>query len=112
MGLITERGMERLSFESRLLRRYLTPFEIWPAKKKEKVPEHLRQDFLAEMVKQLVARRKELGLSGLAVDARVGSAEYLTAKWECGMRSPSAFMLQCWARALGCRWALVPIEEE
>ena len=100
--------MERLSFERRLLKLFLTPFEPWPAKKKEKVPDRVRQDFLTRMVGQLVARRKELGQTGLAVDARIGCAEHLVAKWECGMRSPSAFNLLCWAEALGCEWVLVP----
>jgi len=57
---------------------------------------------------QLVARRKQLKLTGLAVDARIGCAEHLSAKWECGMRAPSAFNLMCWAEALGCEWVLQP----
>jgi hypothetical protein len=109
MGLITELGLARLSFDSRLLRRFSTPFDFLPPKKNGKVTPELREDFLRQMVSQLVARRKAQGLSGLAVDGRLGCAEYLTAKWECGMRAPSAFNLMCWAEALGCQWVLVPI---
>lgn len=106
MGLITERAMARLSFGSRLLKRCFSPFEIFP--EREKVPEYVRQDFLRQMVSQLVKRRHELRLSGAVVDARIGCTEYLVAKWECGIRAPSAFNLMCWAEALGCEWVLVP----
>jgi hypothetical protein len=109
MGLITEQGMERLSFGSRLLRRCSTPFDFFL--QKGKVSPEVRQDFIKGMVGQLVARRKQLGLVGLDVDDMLGCADYLTAKWECGMRTPSAFNLMCWAEALGCRWVLVPNPE-
>ena len=110
MGLFTEQGMERMSFESRLLSAFLTPFDFLPPGK-EKVTQEMRRDFLSRMVSQLVARRREMRLPGLAVDDRIGCAEYLTAKWECGMRTPSAFNLMCWAQALGCQWVLVPLPD-
>lgn len=109
MGLITEQGMERLSFESRLLKKCLTPYDFFLANGWLKITDQMRQDFLRTMVAQLVARRKELGLTGLDVDAKIGCAEHLVAKWECGMRAPSAFNLMCWAEALGCQWVLVPV---
>lgn len=109
MGLFTEQTMERLSFGSRLLKRCSTPFETFLLSAKEEARARRQQVFLLEMVAQLVARRKQLRLVGLEVDARGGFAECLTAKWECGMRVPSAFNLMNWAEALGCRWELVPL---
>jgi hypothetical protein len=118
MGLITERSMERLSFGSRLLKRSLTPYEFFtpkgprkltPRKLTQRELSQVRQDFLRGIVLQLVARRKELDMSGPDVDARIGCAEALVAKWECGIRGPSAFNLLNWAEALGCQWVLVPV---
>lgn len=106
MGLITEQAMERLNFGSRLLRKYLTPFDFFP--RGTGVPKYLREDFLTDMVSQLVAQRHLQNLSGISLDAKIGCAECLVAKWETGIRAPTTFNLLCWAEALDCKWVLVP----
>lgn len=60
----------------------------------------VRADFLENVVTQLVARRKELGLTQADIDHRLGISERLTSKWECGLRTPNSFNLYCWAQAL------------
>jgi hypothetical protein len=112
MGLITERGMARLSFGSRLLKRSWTPFDFFLPKGKQKVSWEMRRDFLRKMVAQLVQRRRALGLSSLDVDDIIGCADHLTAKWECGLRAPTSFNLMCWAESLGCQWVLVPLNDK
>ena len=56
---------------------------------------------------QLIERRKELGLSQLEVDHRIGCTECLTAKWEARMHAPSLLFLMYWAHALDLDLALV-----
>jgi hypothetical protein len=55
-----------------------------------------------DLIKGLVARRRSLGLSQNALDDRIGCADGLISKWECGMRRPSAWNLACWMAALDC----------
>ncbi len=110
MALITELGMERMRFASRLLKKSWDLSEIWP--QKEIITPKMRQDFLRSVVSQLARRRYELGLTGLALDHKIGCAENLVAKWECGMRTPSAINLMYWAEALGCKWILVPTHQK
>lgn len=68
----------------------------------------VRQGFLSEIVGQFVERRKAMGLSQEDVDGRLGTAERLCSKWECGQRTPTAFNFFCWAEALEARLVLVP----
>ncbi len=108
MGLITELGREQLRFQSRLLRKLWSPLECWPLTKKSKLSPEKKVEYLKDIITQLIKRRQDLGLSSISVDDKVGCAEYLTAKYECGVRSPSSFALVCWAEALDCEWILVP----
>jgi transcriptional regulator with XRE-family HTH domain len=57
-------------------------------------------------------RRIDLGLSQSDVDAAMGVATGLVAKWEGGFRSPTGFNLYCWAKALDCDVVLVPRPEK
>ena len=59
-----------------------------------------------DLVTQLKKRRYQLGLPQAALDARIGCATGLVAKWETGNRKPTAFNLYCWAEALGCKLKL------
>ena len=59
-----------------------------------------RLDFLNEVVKPMVKRRKELKMTQADVNDKLGVADFLVAKWECGIRSPTAFNLLCWAEVL------------
>ncbi|KAB8155082.1 helix-turn-helix domain-containing protein [Kordia sp. TARA_039_SRF] len=63
-------------------------------------PHKTRNDFLKGIVSQLVARRKELGLTQDDVNDLLGVADRLVSKWECGSRTPTSFNLHCWAEAL------------
>ncbi len=60
-----------------------------------------RDDFLEDVVKQLVELRHHRKLSQAELDHIIGVADRLVSKWECGMRTPTAFNLYCWVEALG-----------
>lgn len=59
-----------------------------------------RKDFLADVVKPMIKRRKDLGLTQEDIDNKLGVADRLVSKWECGLRTPTSFHLYCWADAL------------
>ena len=61
---------------------------------------HVDHDLYAELIDQLVDRRKELGLSQRQVDQRIGCADGLVSKWECGIRTPKPRSFAEWAIAL------------
>jgi len=67
-----------------------------------------RDDFLSAIVKQFINRRKELGLTQEDVDSRMGTADRLCSKWECGQRLPTSFNFFCWAQALDAKLTLIP----
>ena len=60
----------------------------------------------------MVARRKELGLTQDELNYRIGIADRLLSKWECGDRSPTSFNFFCWAEALGLSIDLKKLEEK
>ncbi len=62
------------------------------------------------LITQLQTRRKELGVSQRDLNEYIGIAECLLAKWENGIRAPSAWMMECWADSLACEWVLIPKE--
>lgn len=62
----------------------------------------------AELIQQLVARRKQAGLSQAAMDHKLGVSEGMVAKWETAARLPGAFFLMCWCKALGVRITIEP----
>ena len=59
-----------------------------------------RDDFLKDLISQFIQRRKELGLTQDEVNYRIGTADRLVSKWECGDRTPTSFNLYCWAEVL------------
>jgi transcriptional regulator with XRE-family HTH domain len=61
----------------------------------------VRNDYLRDIVLKLVERRHKLGITQEELNARLGIADRLISKWECGARSPTSFNLYCWAFALG-----------
>ncbi len=63
----------------------------------------IRKDYLRDVVKKLVEQRQKLRITQEELNARLGMADRLVSKWECGMRSPTSFNLYCWAFALGMR---------
>lgn len=75
-------------------------------------PKPMREDFLSNIVKQYVDRRKQLNLSQENVDLIMGNADRQCSKWECGLRTPTSFNLLCWAEAVQATLILYPEDEE
>ncbi|MGB3464082.1 MAG: helix-turn-helix domain-containing protein [Cyclobacteriaceae bacterium] len=71
-----------------------------------------RQDFLKDVVTDMVERRRELGLTQEDLDHLLGVSERQVSKWECGNRTPLAFHLYCWADALQGKIKFVPHDYE
>lgn len=69
-----------------------------------------RDDFLKDVAKLLVARRIELGVTQDELNHMIGVTDRLVSKWECGVRSPTAFHLYCWVDALKGRIVFIPNE--
>lgn len=67
-----------------------------------------RNDFFDNIVRQFIERRKSLEMTQEDVDCRMGTAERLTSKWECGHRIPTSFNFFCWAEALDAKLLLAP----
>ncbi len=63
-------------------------------------PHKIRNDFLHDVVKDLVRQRHRLGITQDELNHTLGMADRLVSHWECGVRSPTAFHLYCWADAL------------
>lgn len=64
------------------------------------------------IIKELRARRIDLGLSQRDVDGMIDCSDGLVSKWECGERIPHAGSMSKWADALGCVIHAVPLETE
>ena len=45
---------------------------------------------------------RNMGISQMELDERIGVARGLVSKWEVGIRKPSGFLFCVWADALGC----------
>lgn len=71
-------------------------------------PRKIRSDFLEDVVRPMVKRRRELKFTQEAINYKLGVADNLVAKWECGVRTPIAFHLYCWADALDGKLLFVP----
>lgn len=63
-----------------------------------------------ELIEQLAARRRELGLSQERLGERIGISARLVNKWECGTRRPSGYFLHLWVLALGCKLVLTVLQ--
>src|SRR5688572_30594499 len=66
--------------------------------------------YLALLVRQFVERRHALKRSQAEIDHRLGCADRLISKFECGLRSPGLYMAMLWADTLDCDLVLVPRE--
>jgi transcriptional regulator with XRE-family HTH domain len=71
-------------------------------------PQKVRDDFLKEIVSPMIKRRHELKMTQEILNHKLGVADSLVGKWECGMRTPLAYHLYCWADALEGRILFVP----
>ena len=56
--------------------------------------------FFHPLLEQLKQRRIELGLTQMEVDGKLGVADRLVAKWECGLRIPTMYSFSLWAEGL------------
>ncbi|MFL1013255.1 helix-turn-helix domain-containing protein [Flavisericum labens] len=75
-------------------------------------PHKVRKDFLHDVVKQLINQRHLLGVTQDELNHALGVADRLVSHWECGVRSPTAFHLYCWADALNSKLVIVPDKVE
>lgn len=71
-------------------------------------PHKVRDDFLHDVVKQLIRQRHRLGITQDDLNHTLGVADRLVSHWECGVRSPTAFHLYCWADALQSKLMIIP----
>ncbi|HPE74776.1 MAG TPA: helix-turn-helix transcriptional regulator [Draconibacterium sp.] len=69
----------------------------------------VRRDYLKDVVKELVKQRQNLNLTQEELNARLGIADRLLGKWECGLRTPTSFNLYCWALSLGLKLTVIPM---
>lgn len=71
-----------------------------------------QQDFTAyaDLIAQLVARRKELGLSQTAVAAAMGTRQSAVSEIESSSANPTIQRLQRYARAVGARLELHSVD--
>ncbi len=66
-----------------------------------------RDDFLKEIVKDLIRLRHEHKMTQEELNHRLGVADRLVSKWECGLRTPTSFHLYCWADALNAQLKII-----
>tara|TARA_A100000171_G_scaffold35638_3_gene34216 strand:+ start:13581 stop:13901 length:321 start_codon:yes stop_codon:yes gene_type:complete len=71
-----------------------------------------RDDFLRDVVKELVRLRKQRKYTQEELNYRLGVADRLISKWECGLRTPTSFNLYCWADALDAKLKVVANDNE
>jgi ribosome-binding protein aMBF1 (putative translation factor) len=74
-----------------------------PGRVYTKAPSRQEEAFYRELLGQLVARRKELGISQEQLSYNLGVTTMMVNKWEVLIRIPSAFYLMCWCHALGVK---------
>lgn len=53
-----------------------------------------------KIVLEMVKARKDKRFTQAQVDYKLGCADGLVSKWECGDRIPSFFLLTCWCEVL------------
>ncbi|MDN5201499.1 helix-turn-helix transcriptional regulator [Fulvivirgaceae bacterium BMA10] len=66
-----------------------------------------RDDFLKDAVKDLIHLRHEHKMTQEELNHRLGVADRLVNKWECGLRTPTSFNLYCWADALDAKLKII-----
>lgn len=75
-----------------------------------RVPSAIELQAYEDLIRRLILRRVEVGLSQMQLDDKLGVTDGLVGKWESMRRLPSMFMLACWCDAL--KVTLVPIEPD
>ena len=67
-----------------------------------------RNDFMRDVVNQLIVLRHDRNMTQEDLNHKIGVADRLVSKWECGIRTPTSFNLYCWADALDGKIKIVP----
>ena len=65
-------------------------------------------NFLKTVIQPMIERRKLLGMTQEELNHKIGIADRLVSKWECGTRRPTSFNLFCWAEALDGEIVFIP----
>lgn len=65
-----------------------------------------------ELIHQFIELRRKRGMTQEECNYLLGVADFLVAKWECGMRVPKIFHMLCWAEALNARVVLLPYDDD
>ena len=78
----------------------------------ENYKEIMLSRFDSEVISQLKKRRYDLKRTQEWTNERLGVADRLLNKWECGLRLPSSFNLFCWADTLDVDIVFVPREKK
>lgn len=73
---------------------------------------HVDHDLYVSLIDKFVERRRHMGLSQRDVDHRIGCADGLTSKWECGIRTPTPRSFAEWARALEVVFQLIEADHD
>lgn len=79
------------------------PIQRIVAHARSHVPSDEERRFYADMIETLKVRRRALGLTQEQLDNKLGVANHQVAKWESFQKLPGAFMMMCWASALGVK---------
>ena len=90
----------------------VSPIERIVASARGHVPTEIERRFYGDLIRQLAARRRALGVSQQQLDRILGVSDHQVAAWESFKRLPGAFMMMCWATSLGTRLAMVRNEEQ
>ncbi len=75
------------------------------------VPSESERQFYGDLIRALAVRRRALGISQQALDRILGVSDHQVAAWESFKRLPGAFMMMCWANALGTKLVVIKDEE-
>lgn len=75
-------------------------------------PHKTRSDYLGGLVRTLIKRRLELGMTQEELNYKLGVADRLVSKWEVGTRTPLTFHLYCWADALKSELTIIPFTDK
>lgn len=67
----------------------------------------LERQAFEDIIRRLRTRRESLRVTQSHLEAELGVADGLVAKWETFARLPSAFMLVCWCNSLNV--TLIPV---
>ena len=67
-----------------------------------------RKNIIFPLIKARLAQLR----TQLRVNTSIGVADRLLNKWECGSKSPSPFLLDCWARTVHCDLIVTPSDAQ